>query len=254
MSQEITAVLSAIPDEALNCLAFQDSLSGIWRYEFGNASRESPAIGDHTFPKLQRLLRAITTAQSRMFAEDYKRWSSRLWNETQHQSVLEELAPIFHLQGDIGVFPEVPSGRGNVDWELLIPNFPSNRFLLEVKLRHGDLDTHIKEIAANPHSFLNAPQTDADDLFKNLEHKFDDNKPSDILQGAWIATWVKPEVSAVTASFRKLPDRVHFALIVPPGADHGATFLLTREYQAIPRTHILNVFGLRHDPSLVYGR
>ncbi len=172
--------------------------------------------------------------------------------------MLEELAPILCLQSDVGVTPNVTgkssggSSAHDIDWELDIPSFHEKRFLLEVKLRHGDLSAHLEEIVASASGLVHAPRTDPDNFFANIAHKFENNNPCDVLQGAWVATWIKPERSAINTAFNRLPECVHFVLIVPPGVRQRSAYLLSRDSPDVSRTQILEIFGLHHDPSLLF--
>ena len=183
------------------------------------------------------------------------KWLEKLFNPAQHQDILEEMAPIYHLQDNVGVFPERKTSQTNdtdIDWELIVPNLPN--FFLEVKHRKFDLKQGLIDIISRlpETSQPNKPTHDTDLLFVNLEKKFEPCKPRDRLQGAWISTSLKQNEAQMRASFNNIhDDQLHFALLVAPGAEDNAAYLLARP--DIPGQHILDIFNLRHKPEKVFN-
>ena len=251
--KESHELLRFIP-ELLNTVAFQDRLTGQWRYEYGDPIELPRVIGDHTFPLMGRLYRALKEARMRLTEKDIAKWLKKLFNPVQHQDILEEMAPIYHLQDGIGVFPERKTSQTNdtdIDWELIVPNLPN--FFLEVKHRNFDLKQGLIEIINRlpETSQPSKPTHDTDRLFRKLENKFEPYKPRDRLQGAWISTSLKQNEAQMRASFNRIhDDRLHFALLVAPGAEDNAAYLLTRP--GVPGQHILDIFNLRHKPEKVF--
>jgi hypothetical protein len=233
-------------------LAFIDSLSGKWRYEFGNSMNNPTIIGSNTFSLMETLVTALRETNARMSRLDFERWVQYLSDETSHQNRLEEAAPLCCLSDGIGVFPNVKrsseKNTTDVDWELLIPHFPE--FLLEVKHRNFDIKDHLQNVANSP---LNMPEPrhDTNLLFKNIEKKFDPVKPETKLQGVWVSTVLKQPLEKLRASFDSVDERkVHFALLVQPGAKKDSAFLLIRP--GLPGQEILNIFNLKHDSDMVF--
>ena len=188
--KEARELLKFIP-KLFNTLAFRDRLTGQWRYEYGDPIGLPSVIGDHTFPRMGRLYRALKEAHMRLTEKDMAKWCEKLFNPAQHQDILEEMAPIYHLEDGIGVFPERKISQTNntdIDWELIVPNLPN--FFLEVKHRKFDLEAGLREIISRlpETSQPGKPTHDTDLLFVNLEKKFESCKPRDRLQGAWIST------------------------------------------------------------------
>ncbi len=250
---ESRELLKFIP-KLFNTRAFRDRLTGQWRYEYGDPIGLPSVIGDHTFPRMGRLYRALKEAHMRLTEKDMAKWCEKLFNPAQHQDILEEMAPIYHLEDGIGVFPEQKISQTNntdIDWELIVPNLPN--FFLEVKHRKFDLEAGLREIISRlpKTSQPGKPTHDTDLLFVNLEKKFESCKPRDRLQGAWISTSLKQNEAQVRSSFNRIhDDQLHFALLVAPGAEDNAAYLLTRP--GIPGQHILDIFNLRHKPEKVF--
>ncbi len=244
-------LLSSIPNAVTNAVAFEDRLSGVWRYEFGDPINDFGAIGSHTFPTVELLFKAIKIARDRLTNKDFLKWLSQLFNQSQHLSRLEEIAPIFRLQDDVGVIPDVDGPKGNVDWEILVPSLPS--IFLEVKLRHVDLADTFDQVRAGRTGQELSPKYDISFLFVNLEHKFAACNPTERLQGIWIAIWIKQERSELQAAFARLnPSKIHFALIVPQGGSGDSAFLLAQP--GVRGEQVLNVFGLKHDSTMMFDR
>jgi hypothetical protein len=250
---ECEKLLSKIPQEVAVRFAFKDKLSQNWLYDFGDPIGDPRIIGTHTFPRVSHLVNALKEADERLTLKDNQRWLGNLWNKSKnpsnHMSMLEEISPLYHLVNNFGVFPNIKSGAGDVDWELIGSNIPS--IYLEVKYRHGDLHRMLKKIMENPNSSPQSPR-DADILFASLEHKFDICNPSARLQGVWIATHVKHEKARIQTAFNRFdPKALHFALIVSPGAKDKTAFLLIQP--GLPGQSILDIFGFEHNPEKVFS-
>ena len=75
--KESRELLKFIP-ELFNAVAFQDRLTGQWRYEYGDSIEIPSVIGDHTFPLMGRLYRALKEARMRLTERDIVSWT--LWS------------------------------------------------------------------------------------------------------------------------------------------------------------------------------
>jgi hypothetical protein len=250
---ESDKLLRLVPD-LLQSLAFQDSLTGEWCYEYGDPIGLSGLIGNHTFPDMARLHKSLVEITRRLNRSDVLVWCKKLLNLSQHQSALEEMAPIYHLDDEIQVFPERNANLNNntnADWEIVVPNLQN--IFLEVKYRQHDFRLYADEIIKRLPviSNLSKPNHDTDLLFKKLENKFESVDYRKRLQGAWISTFLRQDEAKIRASFNKIhDDQLHFVLLVAPGAKDNAAYLLTRP--GIPGQHILDIFNLRHKPEKVF--
>jgi hypothetical protein len=87
-------------------------------------------------------------------------------------------------------------------------------------------------------------------LFRSVESKFSSRSASEIIQAAWIVTYVKQEESELRAAFAALDaSRVHLAII---GDWEDDVYVLANDRAAKERA--LEVLGLRESRRAVFQR
>ena len=110
-----------LPAELGNLPCFLDSLTGIWRYEWGEpiTLRTSSLIGTPMFPEVERLFDVVGCASWRLGTEGLNEYLRRLTDKAKHEDTLIEFAPILRLSDDVNVRSEVSGavfGSATVDW------------------------------------------------------------------------------------------------------------------------------------------
>jgi len=85
-------------------------------------------------------------------------------------------------------------------------------------------------------------------LFRDVVEKFRQADPSSVLQGAWIYTGIKQEITALEGFFQSLDHtRIHFALL---GDWDDDAFVITAT--GVPKNEILSAFSLRESERFVF--
>lgn len=212
---DTATLLAAIPAELLNAGAFLDSLTNLWRYEFGVPFEiaGSHYWGTHMWAPVAHLFTALTSAHNHLSAVQFAEYVTRLSNPEKHQAILVEMIPAAKVNSAVPLEFEVAGlGAGNrtVDWFIS----PSNErvVLLDVKNRTTDFIQQAEEMAND--SSAQRPLHDPALLFRSVEQKFLPAHPDAQLQGVWICTHIKQHEQTLNAAFSALSaDKVHFAIV-----------------------------------------
>jgi len=256
--EEATELFKLLPQEVKSALAFFDTLTSRWRYDFGEPlefqGSNQVLLGTHQWPEVEHLYRALRSMAQSVPATALIKYLGRLAARSKHQEVLFETRPLFYLaEGTAAEFEAVGCGKGNrtIDWRFSPKG--SVDVLVEVKYRIGDVVQHfgpmVPDLGAGKNIVRSGPGT-PEPLFLSTYDKFLAASPSVRLQGAWIQSNIKVERAELIAYFLSLPsDLLHFAIV----SNWGETgFLLSRG--GVDRESIVRTFGLvEADNAIVDG-
>ena len=211
-------IWAMLPAEIGTLPCFLDSLTGIWRYEWGEpiTLETSSLIGTPMFPEVERLFDVVGCASWRLGTEELNEYLRRLTNRAKHEDTLIEFAPILRLSDDVNVMSEVSGtdlGGATVDWRIEAPGQPP--LFLEVKNRIRDLIESFETIKSRQDNDpVPEPSHDHRLLFRSVEKKFRARKSTDAIQGVWVKTGLMQEEDDLRAAFEALqPDHVHVVVL-----------------------------------------
>ena len=244
---EAAMILAALPPNLRQAMCFNDRLTGVWKYEFGEPlelPRTQTLLWGTLWVPVKDLLTALRCALVRVPTGKLNVYLARLDDAVRHRETLAEMMPLARCTANIGVDFEVAGlGQGNrtVDW-VLAPD-GGRRVLLDVKQRIADLIHAIDRKFEG--KVVPAPTHDTGLVFRSIETKFADADPDVQLQGAWIATDLQQDASELPAAFEKLDGRkVHFAIL---GDWEPGVHLLVRREQ--DRAYLTEMLGLTETNS-----
>ena len=119
----------SIPPAIRDLPCFLDSLTGLWRYEYGEPIALSSGfmIGTPMFPDVETLFGVVGCASWRLSEPRFQEYTNRLIDKFKHEDTLTEFAPILRLPDNFQVTNEAAgSGPGNatIDWRIESPGEP----------------------------------------------------------------------------------------------------------------------------------
>lgn len=249
--RDIVALTGAVPNKLRHALCFEDRLTGLWRYEFGEPyylERLNRLLwGTHMWVPVAYLRRALGCLLPRVPLEKQGAFLARLDNEQKHLDVLSEMMPLAQIGADVSADFEVTGyGNGNrtIDWRF---RPAGNRdILMDVKRRSIDLIRQLDRLTDGEAS--KGPDHDPAVLFRSIENKLVRADPTNRLQGVWIATEIKQEGAELAEAFQNLdPDKVHFAIL--GDWEQDALILARREEDQM---FLLNIFGLTQSTRFTF--
>ena len=249
----IAALITALPSNLHRALCFEDKLTGLWRYEFGEPlylkRLEQLLWGTHMWVPVVHLRRALDCLLSRVSAEKHKPFLARLDDRQKHLDVLSEMIPLLNIgQGVAADFEVAGLGNGNrtVDWRF--GPIDGREIVMDVKRRSIDLIRQLDQLTPGQKS--PEPSHNPAVLFRSVEKKLVDADPASRLQGVWVVTDIKQEGSDLSDAFQALdPAKVHFAIL--GDWERDAHILIRREED---RSFLLNAFGLQQSPRFTFQR
>jgi len=250
------ALFSRLPAPLCDAPAFLCAMGGMWRYQFGllldGLPEDSVALGTRQCPEVSWLLKGLLVASERLTQDEISLVSRSLGSIDRHLETLTELAPLARISTRYRAEYEPPDcGTGNrrIDWRFTTECGPT--ILLEVKSRVKDLIEHLSDIShAAVRGAKEAPEPTSDPamLFRDTVEKFREADPAYFLQGAWIYTAIKQEVSVLRRFFDSLDhSRIHFAVL---GDWDDDAFVMTAP--DVSRDEILRAFSLRESERFVF--
>jgi hypothetical protein len=214
-TEQITRLLSIVPQPLSEAGAFLDKLTGIWRYEFGVPYQlgDSLVWGTHMWEEVSHLLDAMLCVLCRVPEGKRLAYLRLLSTPSKHPQTLVEMIPATKVDENVAVDFEVGGlGNGNrtVDW--VFSPHGGRTVLCDVKRRTRDFLEQFERLDDSP--VAPEPNHDPALLFRNVEHKFRSGDPDEYLQGAWIVTDIAQEENRLLDAFRALdPTKVHFAIL-----------------------------------------
>jgi hypothetical protein len=213
--EQITTLLSIVPQPLSGAGAFLDKLTGIWRYEFGAPCQlgDSLVWGTHMWEEVSHLLDALLCVHCRVPESKRAAYLRLLSIPSKHPQTLVEMIPATKVDESVAVDFEV-SGLGNgnrtVDW--VIGPHGGRTVLCDVKRRTSDFLAQFERLSDS--QVAPEPNHDPAVLFRNVEHKFRSRDPDEYLQGAWIVTDIAQQENRLLHAFLALdPTKVHFAIL-----------------------------------------
>jgi len=243
---ECDALIYAVPTRLAACECFLDTLTSMWRYEFGEPHKvgESLVWGIHMWPPVRILFDVLNCALKRLPDEKKSKYFGLLVDQRKHQEFLAEMFPMLRVNYEITADHEVAGlGVGNrtVDW--VIGPDANRRVFLDVKRRLTDFISHMSTDGKTP------PSHDVALLFRSVEGKFLPANPESTLQGAWVMTDIKQNEAALRAAFDTLePAKVHFAIL---GDAERDVYLLTRRPE--DRDFLTGLLGVTEGTRFVFS-
>jgi hypothetical protein len=253
---EVKSVIALVPEPIRELTCFLDKLTSLWRYDYGEPfemSDDKVLIGCNVFNEVDRLFDVLKCARQRLKPEQLGSYLKRLADPVKHQEMLAEFVPILRLSPAIEVEYEVSGyGEGNktVDWLI---RSGGTSILIEVKRRATDLIQSLDRLykgETDPEGTAPAPTHDVSLLFRSVEAKLSNRSPDQMIQAAWIFTFVRQEETELQSAFAALdPTRVHLAII---GDWEDEVFVLAHDTSVKERT--LKLLGLRESRRAVFRR
>lgn len=179
-----------LPKRIQNTLAFFDTLSKIWRYDYGvpHILRHGTIIGAHQFPIVSVLLRGTILVHKFLPEDKFSEFCRRLENRSKHFDFLSEFDPIIRLGQGFQIKYE-PSGYAKrnrkIDW--LISFDDGSSCLIDVKNRIRPIIKLGEALTGSPSkkAIRLKDAESAEGIFKNSEIKFLPQRQN-IPQGLWI--------------------------------------------------------------------
>jgi len=212
-------IYTLLPDPIKKAVVVQDKLTNLWRYKFGEIydrlGNKQVAIGSPQFNCVKYLYQGVKLAEKNLDGKQLEEFLGRLSNSHKHLEVLFEMRPVLSIDSSTSVSFEV-LGHGaegkTIDWLILCKN--NTKVLVEVKLRHKGLVSHLKEVSKQSEEDPKYPAPDPSDLFRSTSEKFETCKDQSILQGVWANTQVKEDKIKLFDFFRGLDDtKIHFLIL-----------------------------------------
>lgn len=251
--RDIATIIPALPANLRGARCFQDKLTGLWRYEFGEpfVLKQSRQLlwGTHMWVPVMHLRRGLSCLLTRVPAEKHGAFLSRLDDRQKHLDVLSEMIPAISLTQDVVADFEVAGlGKGNrtIDWRF--GPIDGRDILIDVKRRSIDLTRQLDKPTDG--EVVQEPDHDPAVLFRSVESKLVDADPASRLQGVWVVTDIRQESSQLTDAFQKLGSaKVHFAIL--GDWERDAHVLVRREED---RTFLRNVLGLREGTRFTFQK
>jgi hypothetical protein len=248
---DIAALMAILPSNLLHAQCFEDRLTGLWRYEFGEPyylERLNQLLwGTHMWVPVSHLRRALDCLLARASAEKQRAFLIRLDDRQKHLDVLSEMIPLLNVGKEVGTDFEVTGyGHGNrtIDW--LVGPINGREILLDVKRRSIDLIGQIDQLTEG--QAVPEPGHDPAVLFRSVESKFVGANPANRLQGVWVVTDIQQEGSGLTNAFHNLDSaKVHFAIL---GDWERDVHILVRRGE--DRDFLRNVFGLQQSARFTF--
>jgi hypothetical protein len=250
---DIAGLATALPSNLRRARCFEDKLTGLWRYEFGepyHLERLHQLLwGTHMWVPVVHLRRGLISLLTRVPTDKQRVFLARLDDRQKHLDVLSEMIPLLNVgQGVVADFEVVGLGKGNrtIDWRF--GPIDGREILMDVKRRSIDLIRQLDQLTPGQKS----PEPDHDPavLFRSVESKLVSAEPGTRLQGVWIVTDIKQEDSGLADAFQNLdPAKVHFAIL--GDWEHDAHILVRREED---RAFLLNAFNLRQSARFTFQR
>jgi hypothetical protein len=251
--REIAALMTAVPSNLLRAQCFEDRLTGLWRYEFGEPyylkRLDQLLWGTHMWVPVTHLRLALGCFLSRVSAEKHRAFLARLDNRKKHLDVLSEMIPLLHVgRGVAADFEMAGLGYGNrtIDWRF--GPIDGREILMDVKRRSIDLMRQLDRLTDG--ETTREPNHDPAVLFRSVENKLVGAEPASRLQGVWVVTDIQQEGSNLTDAFQNLdPGKVHFAIL--GDWERDAHILVRREED---RAFLLNAFDLTQSVRFTFQR
>ena len=245
-------LLTIVPQPLIHAECFLDSMTGLWRYEFGLPYHIDAAFvwGTHMWVPVKYLFVALSCARSRLSGAKLTNYLTRLADPDRHQATVVEMAPLSKVHPSVPADFEVTGlGQGNrtVDWA--IGPHGGRTVLLDVKRRTADLIAQFQamrpEDAAAPE-----PEHDPALMFRSVEQKFMPVDVNSQLQGVWIATDIKQDTEELTCAFNALdPGKVHFVVL---GDWEPDIYVLSRRPE--DTQYLLNLFRAKESARFTFTR
>ena len=221
-----------LPESIRRTNCFLDRLTKLWRYEFGEpiVLQQGYLFGPHDWQPVQNLARVLETARRLLSDDQLRRYLGRLAIPGKHEDALAEFQPALRFADDVTAEFEFKTGVKNRDVDWRLSKLGSAPVLIEVKRRVFDLIA-LTEATVEGHRSVDgaAPQPEHDPglLFRQVEEKFPAADPDVQLQGVWIDTSLKQEISELQQAFYRLDaTKVHF--VVFGGWEPGIEVLIRR--------------------------
>lgn len=197
-------------------IGFQETLD--WRYKYGSffEINKSPGfVFPFNIPKVSSLISALLLAKKHLGAYHYIEWFNRISDEKKHFDALSEMLVIANIQPDIKLIYE-KRGSGvrdkSIDWLI---ETPDQSFLLEVKVRLGQLPIHLEKEQKVNKLVPYEPLPDIEKLFKGINTKFRNKNGSDKIQGTALLTPIKIYKSPFENYFHMhFKELLHFVALV----------------------------------------
>lgn len=255
--KEVEEIAALVPQAIRTTPCFLDRLTGLWRYDFGEALTlpgDSMVLSTNMYQPVDRLYDVLACASRRLTPEELGNYLLRLADPKKHDDLLFEFAPILRLPTDVEASYEVSGhGTGNrtVDWLLRPPSGPL--IAMDVKNRTKDLLESVIRLQAGEREAdgtAPAPIHDVGLLFAGLEQKFLPRSPNEVIHAAWIGTDLKQEETELATAFGRLDEsKVHVALLGDWGDDVYAL-----AHDAFARQHACAVLRVRESTRFVFRR
>lgn len=197
-------------------MGLQDLLD--WRYKYGSFFDINKRPGfafPFNIPKVSSLISAFLLAKKHLGAYHYIEWFNRLSDEKKHFDALSEMLVIANIQPDSKLIYE-KRGSGvrdkSIDWLL---ETQEKTFLLEVKVRLGQLPIHLEKEEKINKLIPYEPLPEIEKLFKGIETKFRNKNSNNKIQGVALLTPIKIYRSPFENYFYKhFNDFLHFVALV----------------------------------------
>ncbi|MDO8415723.1 MAG: hypothetical protein Q7S87_05865 [Agitococcus sp.] len=246
---KITAVFSNVPNVLLDSLAFLDKLTGLWRYEFGIPFNINGRLywGTHMWIQVAHIFSVLECMSRRLTSEQQKFYLNRLADIEKHLDVLFEMIPAIHTSNEVKMdFEVVGLGSGNTDVDWVLNPLNQRRVLIDVKRRVIDFIFHASAMDESGH--LTEPDHEPKLLFKSIEKKFKEMSPDIQLQGAWINTIIKQDISRLVKDFYQLDSKkVHFIIL---GDWKKDALILTQKNE--DRLYLRHLFSLEESERFTF--
>lgn len=244
----VEKLIGDLPPDLRAAPAFLDSMTNMWRYEYGGAYDRMPndqtVSGTNKWPAVMFLYFASFAAHCRLDVTQLRAWLARLGDPPKHLSVVIEMRPIINVPPSVPVqFEVVGHGEGNrtLDWIISPPG--ERPLLIDVKDRPVSLLKHLEQIMPAMQQGANPPvprAPDPSDLFRDTVEKFRSVDRTVQLQGVWIHAHIKEDRKRLLAYFGSLDEqRLHFAIL--GGWEPDATILARSEDDRDYVSKILNI-------------
>lgn len=226
-SEMSQSLLDLAPGGLRGAECFYDKFKNMWRYEYGLPSTldktKKHLWGTQMWLPMCVFTKIILCAKTNLKATELCQYTQRLSDINKHKDVLAEMMPLLHIDTSLLLDTNFEvsgygTGDSTIDWCLTTTD--GRKILIDVKNRMYDIYLMLDQ------KNITEPLHDHTKLFKSSEYKLKSIDPNEILQGVWITTQIKQEISKLKSAFESLDKtKVHFCIL---GDHKDDAFILTR--------------------------
>lgn len=204
-------LLQSVPDEIAKSFCFLDTLTDLWRYDFGcppiRLNGGTQVIGTPHLPELRLLVSVMKLARQVLTIRRFAEYLGRLNQKNKHIDVLAEFQPLLHRDSLDGIQNEVGGAdKKTIDW--LVPDNGLPALLVEVKSRIRDLIESLESVEFARGlgvESIPAPRHDPAIMLRSAVDKFPlVTSATNALHCIWIAAHLKQEVNETRKAYDRL--------------------------------------------------